>query len=603
MNHHHWDCNELPPARARMLVRGPQGKPGEEGKQGEQGAEGKSAYEGAREAGYTGTEEQFYGELGSLKETVQEVRQTADAATTAKTQAVNAANVATNAANVASNYAGAAAKSQQAAEDAAAGMQNALENMSVAAKQLPSDSDATVEKQLVDNTFHLVFGIPRGEAGEDGEPGKDGKPGKDGVSPIVDIAEIENGHRVTITDAEGTESFDVLSGNPYFGAGVNYVDNTFENVTPSYARMSANILYSMKGFSSDGVRINSVSVKLTAAGTVRFGAYSLTRSAEGTSGTLTLEKLLGEVTLDAAGTAELTIDGGWYADGYIYLIACAESPIIAYHESEGITASGFPYFENANYYGNREGDTISCDLGRHTLQSAVGSVNYDAIRYMTAVEYALETSTAAKELEARVKKAENDIAELMYEPIDITAFSATPSVAEKGSTVESVSFTWAINRDPKALRFDGTTIDSALRKTTLTGLSVTSRRTWELQAVDERFASDSMSATLNFYNGIYYGMAAAPATVDSEFIKALGSKVISGNAARTVNVTGGEGLYFWYAYPVSLGAVKFNIGGFDYEYEAETVSFTNDYGVTENYYVYKSGQPILSSVNVTVKGA
>ena len=61
MYHQHWDCNELPPARARMLVRGPQGKPGEEGKQGEQGAEGKGAYEGAREAGYTGTEEQFYG--------------------------------------------------------------------------------------------------------------------------------------------------------------------------------------------------------------------------------------------------------------------------------------------------------------------------------------------------------------------------------------------------------------------------------------------------------------------------------------------------------------------------------------------------------------
>ena len=597
MHNHHWDCNELPPARARMLVRGPQGKPGEEGKQGEQGAEGKGAYEGAREAGYTGTEEQFYGELGSLKETVQEVRQAADAATTAKTQAVDAANAAITAANAASNYAGAAAKSQQAAEDAAAGMQNALENMSVAAKQLPSDSDATVEKQLIDNTFHLIFGIPRGEAGENGEPGKDA------VSPIVDIAEIENGHRITITDEEGSKSFDVLSGNPYFGAGVNYVDNTFENATPSYARMSANLLYSMKGFTSDGVRINSVSVKLTEAGTVRFGAYSLTRSAEGTSGTLTLEKLLGEVTLDAAGTAELTIDGGWYADGYIYLIACAERPIIAYHESEGITASGFPYFENANYYGNREGDTISCDLGRHTLQSAVGSVNYDAIRYMTAVEYALETSTAAKELEERVKKAENNIAELMYEAIDITAFSVSPSVAEKGSTVESVSFTWEINRDPKTLTFDGTNIDSSLRKTTLTGLAVTEKKTWKLQALDERYASDSMTATLNFYNGIYYGMAAAPATVDSEFIKALSGKVISGNAARTVNVTGGEGLYFWYAYPVSLGAVKFNIGGFDYEYEAETVSFTNDYGVTENYYVYKSGQPILSSVSVTVKGA
>lgn len=505
---------------------------------------------------------------------------------------------------------------------------NALEGMTVTANTLEPGSAATVEKQLIGKALHLIFGIPRGAIGPQGDKGEQGEPGaqgiqgiqgipgytpqkgvdyfdgKDGFSPIVEISEIVNGHRVTITDTEGTESFDVMDSNPVVGAGVNNEDNLF--TSGDSARMSANILYGLNIggiLSADAYRINSVSVKLTAAGTVRFGAYSLTESADGTTGVLTLEKLLGEVTLDAAGTAELTVEGGWYADGCIFLIACAESAIIEYSEAGGISVTGYPYFDDASYYGNAEGDTISCDLGQHTLQSAIGSVNYDAIRYMTVEEYALETSTAAKELEARVKKAENDIAELMYEAIDITAFSVTPSVAEKGSTVESVSFTWTINRDPETLTFDGTNIDSTLRKTTLTGLAVTEKKTWKLQALDERYASDSMSATLSFYNGIYYGMAAAPATVDSEFIKALSGKVISGNAARTVNVTGGEGLYFWYAYPAALGAVKFNIGGFDYEYEAETVSFTNDYGVTENYYVYKSGQPILSSVSVTVKGA
>lgn len=37
--------------------------------------------------------------------------------------------------------------------------------------------------------------------------------GKDGFSPIVDVAEIEGGHRITITDADGTKSFDVLNGS------------------------------------------------------------------------------------------------------------------------------------------------------------------------------------------------------------------------------------------------------------------------------------------------------------------------------------------------------------------------------------------------------
>lgn len=36
--------------------------------------------------------------------------------------------------------------------------------------------------------------------------------GGDGFSPIIDTTEIEGGHRVTITDIDGTESFDVLNG-------------------------------------------------------------------------------------------------------------------------------------------------------------------------------------------------------------------------------------------------------------------------------------------------------------------------------------------------------------------------------------------------------
>ena len=36
--------------------------------------------------------------------------------------------------------------------------------------------------------------------------------GGDGFSPIIDITEIDGGHRVTITDIEGTESFDILNG-------------------------------------------------------------------------------------------------------------------------------------------------------------------------------------------------------------------------------------------------------------------------------------------------------------------------------------------------------------------------------------------------------
>lgn len=39
-----------------------------------------------------------------------------------------------------------------------------------------------------------------------------GEKGKDGVSPTVSVSETTNGHTVAITDANGTQSFDVLNG-------------------------------------------------------------------------------------------------------------------------------------------------------------------------------------------------------------------------------------------------------------------------------------------------------------------------------------------------------------------------------------------------------
>ena len=46
--------------------------------------------------------------------------------------------------------------------------------------------------------------------GKDGDPGT---PGQDGVSPTISVTDITGGHRVTITDATGPYSFDVMDGN------------------------------------------------------------------------------------------------------------------------------------------------------------------------------------------------------------------------------------------------------------------------------------------------------------------------------------------------------------------------------------------------------
>ena len=47
----------------------------------------------------------------------------------------------------------------------------------------------------------------------------DGQPGKDGVSPVINVTDIENGHRVTITTGSDVQSFDVLNGKDGEGGG------------------------------------------------------------------------------------------------------------------------------------------------------------------------------------------------------------------------------------------------------------------------------------------------------------------------------------------------------------------------------------------------
>lgn len=58
---------------------------------------------------------------------------------------------------------------------------------------------------LTDGTVHNLGNVR-------GEKGKDGTKGTDGVSPTVSVTETTNGHTVAITDANGTQSFNVLNG-------------------------------------------------------------------------------------------------------------------------------------------------------------------------------------------------------------------------------------------------------------------------------------------------------------------------------------------------------------------------------------------------------
>lgn len=52
----------------------------------------------------------------------------------------------------------------------------------------------------------------KGDTGEKGDPGETGAAGNDGVSPTISVSNITGGHRITITDKNGTKNIDVMDG-------------------------------------------------------------------------------------------------------------------------------------------------------------------------------------------------------------------------------------------------------------------------------------------------------------------------------------------------------------------------------------------------------
>ena len=96
---------------------------------------------------------------------------------------------------------------------------DSIHDMTATAQALPEGSEATASYDA--ETGVMSFGIPvgatgaqgeQGIAGRDGADGRDGVDGTDGFSPTVSVTSITGGHEVAITDAQRTQTFDVMDG-------------------------------------------------------------------------------------------------------------------------------------------------------------------------------------------------------------------------------------------------------------------------------------------------------------------------------------------------------------------------------------------------------
>lgn len=181
-------------------------------------------------------------------------------------------------------------------------------------------------------------------------------------------------------------------------------------------------------------------------------------------------------------------------------------------------------------------------------------------------------------------------------PFVITSYTISSNIFEMGSSNE-VIIKWSYNEDIKSQSINDEIIDNSTRSKSYRGVNKNTNYT--LKCTSVKGSSLSKNVSVNFYNGIYYGVSSS-VSYNSGLINSL-TKILSNSKGRTVNVNATSGQYIYYCLPSRLGVPTFNVGGFEGGFElVSTISFTNIYGYTENYDIYKSGNSGLGVTTVVI---
>ena len=119
------------------------------------------------------------------------------------------------------------------------------------------------------STLDVMNGVngTDGQKGKQGESGKtpvkgidyfDGKDGKNGYSPTISITDITGGHKVTVTNEDGSNSFNVMDGEPftYDDFTVEQLENLkgMDGVSPTVTITEATGRHTVSFTDKDGVK-------------------------------------------------------------------------------------------------------------------------------------------------------------------------------------------------------------------------------------------------------------------------------------------------------------------------------------------------------------
>ncbi len=267
----------------------------------------------------------------------------------------------------------------------------------------------------------------------------------------------------------------------------------------------------------------------------------------------------------------------------------------------GIEMNQVQLKKDDNLVGDNKSIVGAINQLREDVNSGLGGGKVELTDYQKKTDENLATEEktivgAVNEINSQCKDIANKIDEISN-PFSINSFTVTPSVAQKGSTI-NVAVKWSYNKDIKSQTLNNATLDATLREKTFSG--VKADVTYTLNAISTNNVSKVKSGTVKFYNGIYYGKSSST-TYNATLISSL-TKTLSDSKARTITVNAGTGEYIYYCLPTRLGVPSFNVGGFDGGFKkVATINFTNSDSYAEDYDIYKSTNANLGNSTVVIK--
>ena len=212
--------------------------------------------------------------------------------------------------------------------------------------------------------------------------------------------------------------------------------------------------------------------------------------------------------------------------------------------------------------------------------------------------FSLEIEERLTDIEEQLLEHARKLEELLYVPISISSLSLSKSVMEIGDVLSGLVVTWAYNKeDILSQKFNGLEVGIDDREYTETE-DITSNKTYTLEVNDGKNTT-TKSATVKFLTGKYYG-ATQEGVYDSDFIKGL-TKTLVENKNGNFTVNCGENEFIYFCIPTRFGTPRFSVGGFEGGFfKVDTIEFTNDFGYSENYDIYRSDNSSLGNTTVNV---